>query len=988
MVALRKSFSARSDLDWREAKARAAVDLDRRFAGFIFVCNNLTVPDLDRQLFGLPAHHEESVRAIRKGMPLFLYNYSTRLLHGVFEAVSDGGYNLDPRAWENTDISKIGRAPVSRYPAQVKVCVRAMRPPLDEETFRPILDHQEGHKFRLELTGMQVQQLLQLFGGFGSDADWENTNGLNNHNVFHQTAFSQQPESPNCVCKSDSDSCSVSSGGGTSFYEDEWSDETYFENADSFLSSVTNQLTMEDLQGNYEVAFEKQLPRQLGALSYSAALMSGMHTVSQENRHTTDGSGTLKGSLRRSIERTRPESLRSSNENSVVLRTTNENSMLLHPSNENSVLLRLQDVDPAVNSNSMNCLQSGGVKRQDTLNATPLFQSQLQPPFVGGENVVFIPIPTVHCQQTSVSSLPLPAQRTKWGEPRKFVRGWSGQNFGRQFLNQDKLNRQKDSSRPNYCKPYISSEPQQQPSVQSQNFQLGQVFVPLCPVPLQEQGHLTVLSSMFLAPPAPSSQPDIVANAEDGQEICDSVTDGHLQNRDGLQGLVQAPVFLMPSFMQRIPCQPSLMAEVNVAALHYEILDFAKMARPCQETRLHAEAAIGCVRNGVRRVWPDADVEVFGSFATGLCLRHSDVDLAVVGAPFPSSTVSLSVAQTSASLIRELARVLRTYYWCESITVIDTASMPVLKCFCRPADSGSSVEFSLLPPVAIDITIGGMRNTQTGHQTAYPRSRIGKARNKHTGGAAREYVLQRIWDLPALSPLVLLLKSYLHHKGLSDVYSGGLGSYSLTLLLAFYLERVPIPCELLLDGMPVDPPLSPTASSPLSCTSEFSEDSDSGNSSSSCGSTLDHGLDTRGGFLVRRAANVVDRVLAAWRSSGSSFLGTLLLGFLQTFGFELDLSTAKIVLKSADAPGGAFPRDSSTRHMALWIDDPLRPGVNVGAGSYGMCHVQAAFREMLHLLTNRQVFIAPSQNNERIYSDMPEIQSLHYLSRLFEIGDY
>ena len=34
---------------------------------------------------GLPAHHAESVRAIRRGMPLFLFNYSSRCLCGVFE---------------------------------------------------------------------------------------------------------------------------------------------------------------------------------------------------------------------------------------------------------------------------------------------------------------------------------------------------------------------------------------------------------------------------------------------------------------------------------------------------------------------------------------------------------------------------------------------------------------------------------------------------------------------------------------------------------------------------------------------------------------------------------------------------------------------------------------------------------------------------------------------------------------------------------------
>lgn len=35
---------------------------------------------------------------------------------------------------------------------------------------------------------------------------------------------------------------------------------------------------------------------------------------------------------------------------------------------------------------------------------------------------------------------------------------------------------------------------------------------------------------------------------------------------------------------------------------------------------------------------------------------------------------------------------------------------------------------------------------------------------------------------------VLLLKSYLHSKGLKDVYTGGLGSFSLTIMLVFYLE--------------------------------------------------------------------------------------------------------------------------------------------------------------------------------------------------------
>lgn len=54
--------------------------------GYIFVCNNETMQeDLHRQLFGLPQKYKDSVRAIIPGLPLFLYNYTSHQLHGVFQ---------------------------------------------------------------------------------------------------------------------------------------------------------------------------------------------------------------------------------------------------------------------------------------------------------------------------------------------------------------------------------------------------------------------------------------------------------------------------------------------------------------------------------------------------------------------------------------------------------------------------------------------------------------------------------------------------------------------------------------------------------------------------------------------------------------------------------------------------------------------------------------------------------------------------------------
>ncbi|CAL5356316.1 unnamed protein product [Camellia sinensis] len=115
--------------------------------GYIFVCNNDTMQEnLKRQLFGLPPRYRDSVRAITPGLPLFLYNYSTHQLHGVFEAASFGGTNIDPMAWE--DKKNPGE---SRFPAQVCVLTRKVCEPLEEDSFRPILHHYDGPKFRLEL---------------------------------------------------------------------------------------------------------------------------------------------------------------------------------------------------------------------------------------------------------------------------------------------------------------------------------------------------------------------------------------------------------------------------------------------------------------------------------------------------------------------------------------------------------------------------------------------------------------------------------------------------------------------------------------------------------------------------------------------------------------------------------------------------------------------------------------------------------------------
>ncbi|XP_047182509.1 DCD domain-containing protein NRP-A-like [Vigna umbellata] len=135
--------------------------------GYIFVCNNDTMAEnLKRQLFGLPPRYRDSVRTITPGLPLFLYNYSTHQLHGIFEASGFGGTNIDPTAWEDKKCPG-----ESRFPAQVQVITRKVCEPLEEDSFRPILHHYDGPKFRLELSVPEALSLLDIFADQNSFDD-------------------------------------------------------------------------------------------------------------------------------------------------------------------------------------------------------------------------------------------------------------------------------------------------------------------------------------------------------------------------------------------------------------------------------------------------------------------------------------------------------------------------------------------------------------------------------------------------------------------------------------------------------------------------------------------------------------------------------------------------------------------------------------------------------------------------------------------------
>ncbi|XP_047147677.1 kelch-like protein 12 [Vigna umbellata] len=125
----------------------------------IFGCKNATMKEcLSKQLFGLPAQHFSYVKNIDPGLPLFLFNYTDRKLHGIFEAASKGRMFIDPYGWTTDGSEK------TQYPAQVQICVRLKCQPLSEVKFKELLaDNYYTHNhFWFELDHVQTSRLISL----------------------------------------------------------------------------------------------------------------------------------------------------------------------------------------------------------------------------------------------------------------------------------------------------------------------------------------------------------------------------------------------------------------------------------------------------------------------------------------------------------------------------------------------------------------------------------------------------------------------------------------------------------------------------------------------------------------------------------------------------------------------------------------------------------------------------------------------------------
>ncbi|EGG09918.1 uncharacterized protein MELLADRAFT_115680 [Melampsora larici-populina 98AG31] len=225
-----------------------------------------------------------------------------------------------------------------------------------------------------------------------------------------------------------------------------------------------------------------------------------------------------------------------------------------------------------------------------------------------------------------------------------------------------------------------------------------------------------------------------------------------------------------------------------------EIGSFVAYIRPTREEDELRLMIIEMIRKAVTMQWPDADVVPFGSFGTKLYLPGGDIDLVIL------STRMMKDAKSK--ILYRLAPLLREQNIGQDVVVIAKAKVPIIKfktifgnfqVDISINQSNGLVALEKVNELLDDVKYlsKDLRAEQRHHQHSRNQS---KRRNEETNlemDEEEEAISKVVEELGAAKCMILVIKSVLKQRGMNEVYSGGLGSYSIICLVISFLQLHP-----------------------------------------------------------------------------------------------------------------------------------------------------------------------------------------------------
>ncbi|PWZ03168.1 hypothetical protein BCV70DRAFT_197406 [Testicularia cyperi] len=183
-------------------------------------------------------------------------------------------------------------------------------------------------------------------------------------------------------------------------------------------------------------------------------------------------------------------------------------------------------------------------------------------------------------------------------------------------------------------------------------------------------------------------------------------------------------------------------------ALHRELIAFDGWLSPTTAEHETRCMVIELISRAIKSQFRDAEVFPFGSQETKLYLPQGDLDLVVVSNSMENSRRE--------GALRSMAACLRRHNLATNVQVIARAKVPIIK-----------------------------------FVTTYARLKVDISVNQTNGLAAARYVNSWLRKWPHIRPLIMVIKHLLMQRGMSEVFSGGLGSYSVIIMVISFLQLHP-----------------------------------------------------------------------------------------------------------------------------------------------------------------------------------------------------
>ncbi|XP_013392395.1 non-canonical poly(A) RNA polymerase PAPD5-like [Lingula anatina] len=183
----------------------------------------------------------------------------------------------------------------------------------------------------------------------------------------------------------------------------------------------------------------------------------------------------------------------------------------------------------------------------------------------------------------------------------------------------------------------------------------------------------------------------------------------------------------------------------GVIGLHEEIIDLYQYMLPRREEHYMRQDVVRRIEKVIKDLWPQAKVEIFGSFRTSFYLPTSDIDLVVLGKWDSLPLWTLEKELLEKNITDKM-----------NIRVLDKASVPIVK----------------LTDIKTDVKVDISFNMVNGVKSA-------------------KLIMNYRDQYPTLQYLVMVLKQFLLQRDLNEVFTGGISSYCLILMVVSFLQLHP-----------------------------------------------------------------------------------------------------------------------------------------------------------------------------------------------------